>query len=137
MSSNRCKYYVNGVCYSPATIKTFGGPSVEPVDQRYCLTGQYRECKYYVEGTSGSSSELEESIVGEKILEFYPKIHLIPCDMISQCPFYETKVIDEEKRLCVAKCTIFGKYLTKSSIRKCIEYWGECPFYKVGVEVTV
>ncbi len=133
---SRCKYYVNGICYSPYTVKTFGEPSSEPVDPAYCLTDRFKECRYYVEGPSSSAHELEETLTGGGVLEFYPKIHLIPCDLVSQCPFYETRVIDKEKSLCVARCTIFDKFLTKSSVKKCIDYWKECPFYKAGLEIT-
>jgi hypothetical protein len=132
----KCKYYVNGICYSPYTIKTFGGPSAEPVDPSYCLTERYKECKYYVENSKNSTEELDEALLDTNIMKFYPKIHLIPCDMTSQCPFFEVKVVDKEKGLCIAKCTIFDKYLTRSSVRKCIEYWKECPFYKIGLQVT-
>lgn len=131
----KCKFYTNGVCYSPYTIKTFGEPSSEPIDPSYCLTERFKECRYYVENTSSSSGELEE-ILTHGALEFYPKIHLIPCDLSSNCPFYEVRVIDKDKRLCVARCLIFDRYLTKSSVKKCIDYWKNCPFYKVSSEIT-
>jgi len=128
----RCKYYVNGVCYSPYTIKTFGEPSVEPVDPKMCLSPRYTECRYYAESSTSRVAELEESIVGEKIHDVYLKIHLIACESVSPCPFYEVKVVDEDRKLCIARCSVFDKYLTRSSVKKCIEYWNQCPFYKIG-----
>jgi len=127
----RCKYYINGICYSSFTIKTFGEPSAEPVDPKVCLSNRFTECRYYAEG---SAQSFEESIVGESIHDVYFKIHLITCELFSQCPFFETKVVDEEKKLCIARCIMFDKYLTRSAVKKCVEYWQQCPIYRSGVE---
>jgi len=132
----RCKYYIGGVCYSPATIKTFSEPSREPVNTEYCLTERFKECRYFIDAGTTSSDELYKAMGIEFSKDFYSAIHAIPCDMASSCPFYRLTPINEERNLCVAYCSIFEKYLTKSSIKKCIEDWNHCPFYKIGVEVT-
>lgn len=134
---NKCKYFMNNICYSPYTAKTFGEPSSEPVNTNVCLTEAYRSCKYYVETSLESeSSQLYEAIGLKTTVDFYPLIHLLTCDQNSECPFYKLVVIDEEKNTCVSQCTVSEKYLTRSSAKKCLVNWRECPFYKTGLEIT-
>ncbi|MEM0355913.1 MAG: hypothetical protein QXO78_05135 [Desulfurococcaceae archaeon] len=129
-SSSKCRYYSNGYCSSPLAMRTFGDrPSREPVDLSKCM-GNFRECKYYVETQIVSELEMEFS------RDYYPLVNYINCDNSSECPFYSLKTIDKENNICVAYCIVSEKYLTKLSIRKCIEYWRDCPFYKLGLELT-
>ncbi len=131
-----CRYYSEGICYSPLTIKTYGKPSSEPVDPNICLTERYKECKYYVE-TGEDKEELFRSIGIGKAKDYYPPVHIVPCEYTSSCPFYKLVVFDEEKGLCAAYCEISERYIVKSSIKRCIENWRNCPFYKIGLEVTI
>ncbi|MGC9121879.1 MAG: hypothetical protein ACP5HP_02955 [Thermogladius sp.] len=69
---------------------------------------------------------------GEKTASAYLSIHLVPCDAKSECPFYKLEKAEEDQ--CVAVCTVTDRVLTRSSARKCLTLWRECPFYKLGVE---
>ncbi|MEM0380470.1 MAG: hypothetical protein QXP71_03970 [Desulfurococcaceae archaeon] len=133
----KCKYFMNNICYSPYAIKTFGEPSSEPVNNNFCLTDKHSECKYYVETSfEKESTELYEAIGLKTTVDFYTVIHIIPCDQTSNCPFYKLSVINEEKQYCISQCIVSDRYLTKTGIRKCISNWKDCPFYKIGLEIT-
>lgn len=134
---NKCRYFTNNICYSPYTVRTFGEPSSEPVNTSICLTEMYRDCKYYTETSLESeSSQLYEAIGLKTTVDFYPLIHLLTCDQTSECPFYKLIVIDEEKHSCVSQCIVSDRYLTRASIKKCTVNWRDCPFYKIGLEIT-
>ncbi|ABN69643.1 hypothetical protein Smar_0536 [Staphylothermus marinus F1] len=125
----RCPYYLNGLCYSPKTIEKYGSPSSEPVNLGYCLSDNYNECSYY---TIKSSEELYKYMGIEESTNIYLPIHIIPCNYNSECPFFEVKQIEEN--VCVSRCTYLDKYITRSSVEKCIKYWDKCPFYKMASE---
>jgi hypothetical protein len=71
----------------------------------------------------------------EKSTPAYYPVHVIPCDLRSECPFFKVEKVDEDQ--CVAVCTAADRVLTRSNARKCASpAWRECPFYKIGVEST-
>jgi len=130
----KCQYYLNGVCYSPVTIKTFGEPSGEPVDATICNSDRYKNCRFYVEQRSVMGENVED-IIESEVLEIYPKIHIIPCDTVSQCPFYQSHRVNQENNLCIARCVLFDKYITASNVKRCIDYWRDCPIYRYGLSI--
>ncbi|OYT40549.1 MAG: hypothetical protein B6U89_01710 [Desulfurococcales archaeon ex4484_58] len=131
----KCKYFNDGFCFSPVTYKTFGEPSKEPVDPKYCLTERYTECRYYSE-EHGEKYEFYKYIGIDISKDYYLSIHLVSCENISQCPFYKIIPVDEERGVCVAYCEIFDRYIVRSAVKRCIENWRECPIYKFGQELT-
>ncbi|WFO76254.1 hypothetical protein J4526_00325 [Desulfurococcaceae archaeon MEX13E-LK6-19] len=134
----KCPWYKEGLCYSPKTLREYGEPSSAPVTDSRCLTEKYTECPYYTEQRSSQQTQLdiiEEGAVGvkEKGLALYLRIHTIPPDMKSNCPFYEiTSVRDQSGNIVyVAFCKFLDRYLTRSFVEKCIKYWKDCPYYKM------
>jgi hypothetical protein len=126
----KCPYYMNGLCYSPKTIERYGSPSSEPTKNGYCLSDNYRNCPYYAD--KESTDELYKFMGVEELSNIYLPIHVIPCSYNSECPFYEIKQVGEN--ICVARCVYLDKYLTRSSVEKCIKYWQKCPYYRMGSE---
>lgn len=130
-----CPWYVNGVCYSPKTIQKYSKPSASPVSRLFCLSeNKYQNCPFYVKKDGEKETELFEAMGIATKKGFYPSIHVISCALRSDCPFY--KLVDVEEELCVAYCKVAEKYLTRSSTKKCIAYWKDCPFYKIGIELA-
>jgi len=131
---DKCKYYLDGLCYSPSAVRVFGNPSSEPVVSNICLSEKHVECKYYVEDSGGK--EIYKSIGIEFSKNYYPPVHVIACNMVSSCPYYRISRVSEEQEYCIAFCTLSERYITRSSVKKCIDYWRECPFYKIGAGVV-
>jgi hypothetical protein len=127
----RCPWFRDGKCYSPKTINEYGVPSPLPTSKGYCNSPDYRRCPYYVEGEEHEESLMES--LGLDIKEgFYIPIHKIPCNTASKCPFFKTV---QYGTFCAAKCLVTGKFITRSNVKKCIENWKDCPFYKIGLEM--
>lgn len=128
--SSKCRYFSNGFCHSPVVMKTFGDkPSREPVDPSKCM-GNFKSCRYYVEIHDALDMEKEVS------RDYYPLVNYIYCYDSSECPFYGLKTVDKDNNLCVAYCSVSERYITKLSVKKCIEHWRDCPFYKLGLELV-
>ncbi len=129
----RCPWYNNGLCYSEKTINEYGSPHPEPTRAGYCMSDNYRSCPYYVETGEHGVEEFVETL-GVAVKEmYYPPIHVIPCSLKSECPFYTLKPFEKSHGLCVAMCRVTNTYIIKSKVSKCIDYWRDCPFYRIGV----
>ncbi len=128
----KCPFYTNGMCYSKKTINRYGRPTDEVVNTNYCLTPNYVNCPFY---DKGSEDELYKYMGVDIKRDFYPPIHIIPCNYISECPYYMIIKIGEDK--CVAMCRFFEKYITRSGVEKCIHLWRNCPYYKIGSGLTI
>lgn len=123
----RCRFYDGKYCNSYLTIRTYGQPSVEPVNPNLC-EGDFTKCRFYTEGKGVSRVE------GELPRDYYYSISVIDCSEASLCPFFDLTRVNHEENVCVAYCRASERYLTRSSVPKCINYWRTCPFFKIGTE---
>jgi len=138
VSIQKCPWYNNGVCYSPKTLRKYGEPSEKPVSN-ICLSPGFSSCEYYSEQKSEEVSleTFEENVVGlkEKSYRLYLPVHTLPASIKSDCPFFETVSIRNEKgdTILVARCKSLRRFLTRSQALKCVNYWRECPFYILAI----
>ncbi len=82
-------------------------------------------------------SEFDEYVIGKKKgLPIYLPIFIIPPNYRSECPFFEIVYVETEEgqTIYVGRCRIRNQYLTRHSVEKCVKYWGECPYYKMGLK---
>lgn len=69
------------------------------------------------------------STSGSKPREVYLPIHVIQCNKKSNCPYYVLERLEREsEEVCMARCRVLERYLTRSFVKKCIEYWETCPY---------
>lgn len=68
-------------------------------------------------------------VSSSKPREVYLPVHtLSSCNEISECNYYEVVRLEKgHEVVCIAKCNVTGKYLTRSAAKKCIAYWQSCP----------
>lgn len=134
----KCPWYRENICYSPKTLREYGEPSSKPVVDSICSSSRYVECPYYSEQRSSEQSQLqllEETSIGakEQGLALYLKVHTIPSDLKSDCPFYQIRTLSDQtgNTVAVAYCSFLERYLTRSAAEKCLKYWRDCPYYKI------
>jgi len=67
--------------------------------------------------------------------EIYTPIHaLTECEYPDPCPNIVFEKIESEMgEYCVAYCKVLERYLTRSSVRKCVTLWKLCPFAKMSL----
>ena len=131
-SEGRCPYYDGGYCYSPKTLREYGGPVTSVVDPDKCLTDSYRECPYYVEEQREQSEITASMETGsapglKEMPPLYLSIHAVPPDTHSDCPYFY--LVKAGESVYVARCRATDKYLTRSAVEKCVKYWRTCPYY--------
>lgn len=97
------------------------------MDPNVCL-GDFTKCRFYVEGKGDSRVERELP------RDYYYSISVIDCSESSLCPFFEHNRVNHEDNLCVAYCRASERYLTKSNVPKCVNYWRACPYFRTAIE---